>query len=224
MVKVLVMLLALIVLLFITGCAETHPTPTTAIGTLQEVEIRDYEGERLSSVDDFRENSIKGPQYIDIDSYSLKIKGLVSEEKEYSYEDIINNYTSYSKVVSLNCVEGWSVKILWEGLLVRDLLDEMEISPEANTVIFYAYDGYSSAYPLEYFYDNDIILAYKQNNATLMPERGFPFQLVAESKWGYKWVKWVTEIEISDDPEYRGYWESRGYAKEGNLDESFFKR
>jgi DMSO/TMAO reductase YedYZ molybdopterin-dependent catalytic subunit len=57
---------------------------------------------------------------------------------------------------------------------------------------------------------------------TLPPERGFPFQLVAESKWGYKWIKWVTEIELTDDAGYRGYWESRGYSNIGDLDKEFF--
>jgi DMSO/TMAO reductase YedYZ molybdopterin-dependent catalytic subunit len=52
-------------------------------------------------------------------------------------------------------------------------------------------------------------------------ERGFPFAVVAESKWGYKWIKWVTSIELSNDTSYRGYWESNGYSKEGNLNESF---
>ena len=44
-----------------------------------------------------------------------------------------------------------------------------------------------------------IIVAYKMNGVELPPKRGFPFQLVAESKWGYKWIKWITSIEVSDD-------------------------
>jgi DMSO/TMAO reductase YedYZ molybdopterin-dependent catalytic subunit len=44
---------------------------------------------------------------------------------------------------------------------------------------------------------------------------------VAESKWGYKWIKWVTEIELSDDTSYRGYWEERGYSNNGDLGGSF---
>jgi DMSO/TMAO reductase YedYZ molybdopterin-dependent catalytic subunit len=93
--------------------------------------------------------------------------------------------------------------------------------PEAKTVIFHAYDGYTTSFPIEYFEDNDILMAYKMNDITIPPERGFPFQLVAESKWGYKWIKWITQIELSDDTNYRGYWESRGYADEGDLDKSF---
>jgi DMSO/TMAO reductase YedYZ molybdopterin-dependent catalytic subunit len=135
---------------------------------------------------------------------------------------VINNHQSYKKVVTLNCVEGWSVTILWEGLLIKDLIQETEVSPEANTVIFYAYDGYSTSLPLEYILENDIIIAYKMNNVTLPPERGYPFQLVAESKWGYKWIKWITEIKLSNNPEYEGFWESRGYSNIGNLGEPFY--
>ena len=43
---------------------------------LQTVEVREYEGKNLSSVNDFRENSIKGPQYVDIATYQLEVTGL----------------------------------------------------------------------------------------------------------------------------------------------------
>ena len=44
-------------------------------------------------------------------------------------------------------VEGWSVDILWEGLLVRDLFNEAGVKPEANTVVVYAVDGYRPPSP-----------------------------------------------------------------------------
>jgi len=122
----------------------------------------------------------------------------------------------------LDCVEGWSVKILWEGFLIKDLLSDVRPDPSAKIIIFKAYDGYTTSFPINYTTDNNILLAYKMNNATLPPERGFPFQLVAESKWGYKWIKWVTEIELSDNLNYKGYWENRGYSNSGDLNESFF--
>ena len=105
--------------------------------------------------------------------------------------------------------------------MLRDLFDEVEPTDRAKTVILRAADGYSTSFPLEYFYDNDILMAYKMNDAVLPPERGFPFQLVAESKWGYKWIKWISEIEFSDDENYQGFWEKRGYSDTGDLDNSF---
>jgi DMSO/TMAO reductase YedYZ molybdopterin-dependent catalytic subunit len=201
--------------IFLLGCAKQP-------ASLGPVEIRNYEGKDLSSVNDFRENSIKGPQHIDIKNYALKVSGLVERPTAYSYDQAISGYNSYKQVVTLNCVEGWSVNILWEGMLVKDLIEAAKPSAKANTVIFHAYDGYTTSFPLSYLMDNDILMAYKMNGLPLLPERGFPFQLVAQSKWGYKWIKWITEIELSDNPGYKGYWEQRGYSDSGDLNKDFF--
>jgi DMSO/TMAO reductase YedYZ molybdopterin-dependent catalytic subunit len=188
---------------------------------LKPVEVREYQGQKLSSIDDFRENSIKGPQYVDIKTYRLKITGLVKKPMSYTYDEVIKNFAHASKVVTLNCVEGWSVTILWEGVRLRELIEKAEPLPSARVIIFHAHEGYSTSFPLDYVMKNDILMAYRMNDATIPPERGFPFMLVAESKWGYKWIKWITEIELSDKVNYRGYWESRGYSNQGNLDEKF---
>ena len=184
---------------------------------LEGAEVREYEGKDLSSINDFYENSIQGPQYIDIKTYRLAITGLVNNQSEYTYDNVISDNQHYKKVVTLHCIMGWSVKIFWEGVLVEDLIQEVGVNPAATTVIFYAYDGYSTALPLDYIIDRKIMIAYKMNNLTLPPERGFPFQLVAENKYGYKWIKWIKEIELSDNEDYLGYWESRGYSNAANL-------
>jgi len=101
--------------------------------------------------------------------------------------------------------------------LLKDLLNEAEIDPQAVVVIFYAHDGYSTSLSLDCILDNDILMAYKMNGKVLPPERGFPFQLVAESKYGYKWIKWITEIELSDNVNCKGFWESRGFSNDGDL-------
>ena len=217
-------LIALATLLFLPGClAAPRPDgPVTGGGgpaQLDRVEVREYEGLDLSSIDDFRENSIAGPQQVERDSYRLGISGLVDTPGNLSYEEVLAE-RSYRKLVTLDCVEGWSVDILWEGVLVRDLIQSTGPRPPADTVVFRAQDGYSTSLPLDYLLENEILLAYSMNGVELPPERGFPFQLVAEDKWGYKWIKWVTEIELTDDPTYRGYWESRGYSNSGDRDKS----
>jgi DMSO/TMAO reductase YedYZ molybdopterin-dependent catalytic subunit len=201
-------------LLLLAGCLSGGESEN--IRQLQAAEVRGYQGENLSSIGDFRENSIKGPQFVDISSYRLMVSGMVENPLSYSYSEVLSE-RKYSKVVTLHCVEGWSVRILWEGVLLKDLLKDAGIRPEADTVIFRAYDGYTTSLPLDYIINNNIMIAYKMNNVTLPPERGFPFQLVAEDKWGYKWIKWITDIEISDDSAYRGYWERRGYSNIGDL-------
>jgi DMSO/TMAO reductase YedYZ molybdopterin-dependent catalytic subunit len=213
---------SLIVIFFFSSFVKIFATTSSDLAALESVQITEYEGQDLSSINAFRENSIKGPQHINIENYSLTIGGLVNNNKSFSYDEIVNNYTSYKKVVTLNCVEGWRATILWEGIMIKDLIADLGVDSNANTVIFRAHDGYSTSLPLEYIIDNNILIAYKMNNVTLPPERGFPFQLVTESKWGYKWIKWITEIYLSSNDEYRGFWESAGYSIDGDLNKSYF--
>jgi DMSO/TMAO reductase YedYZ molybdopterin-dependent catalytic subunit len=201
----------------------SRPTPPTGIpNALPAVEVRAYQGNDLSSINDFRENSIKGPQHVNISDYHLVVTGLTNKTDVYTYEEILTKFPNYTKVVTLFCVEGWDATILWEGVLVRDLILEAGIDPRADTVIFTAHDGYTTSFPLDYLMKNEIIMAYKMNDVTLPAERGYPFQLVAQDKWGYKWIKWIEKIQITDDPQYRGYWEQRGYSNTGDLEKNFF--
>ena len=180
-------------------------------------EVRDYQGENLASIGDVRENAIKGTQNINVSTYQLEITGLVNKTIDYTYDQVTNSFQKYQKIVTLYCVEGWSAKILWEGILVDDLIKEAGVNSSSVGAIFYASDGYSTELPLDYITSHNIIIAYKMNGLVIPPERGFPFQLVSESQYGYKWIKWITRIELTDNPDYLGYWESRGYPNNATL-------
>lgn len=217
--KIAVSIILLIsMLLFLSSCTS-NPT----MRNLQSVEVDDYKGPKFDDLSAFRDNSIKGPQYVDTENYMLEVLGLVETPLSLSYDEVLA-YQSYTKPVILHCVEGWDASVLWEGVLLKDIFADAVIADGANTVIFYAYDNYSSSLPLDYIIENNIMIAYKINNQTLPPENGFPFQLVAEDKWGYKWVKWITRIELSNDPEYKGYWERVGYNNNGDFSGPKFER
>jgi DMSO/TMAO reductase YedYZ molybdopterin-dependent catalytic subunit len=227
--RLLVPLLAVAATLIVAACSRgASPAADGPGGTgeppkhLGTVEISEYQGQRLDPISDFRENSINGPQDVDRVAYRLSVDGAVSTPATYTYDEVLTQETTHTKVVQIDCVEGWSVKVLWQGVLLSDLIARSSPKPGAVTVIFHAADGYTTSLPLSYVRDRRILLAYGMNGIEIPPERGFPFMVVAEDKWGYKWCKWVTEIELSDDALYRGYWESRGYARGGDLAKPFF--
>jgi DMSO/TMAO reductase YedYZ molybdopterin-dependent catalytic subunit len=184
---------------------------------LYPAEVRNYRGENLSSIADVQINAIKGVQTLNQSSYRLTVTGLVDRPLQLTYDQVLSDYQNYQKVVNIYCVEGWQATILWEGVLVTDLLAQAGVNQTAKVVIFHASDGYTTALPLDYLYSRNILLAYKMNNLTIPVERGFPFELVAESQYGYKWIKWLTGIEVSDNADYLGYWESRGYPNNATL-------
>jgi DMSO/TMAO reductase YedYZ molybdopterin-dependent catalytic subunit len=190
---------------------------------VQGTELREYNGETLESVRKFEENSIRGPQYVDISKYRLKISGLVDRPAELTYDEVLA-LPSRLEVVTTHCVEGWEVKTLWEGVPLTGLFAQAGVKPEATTVIFKCFDGYSTSLTTDYIKAKNVVLAYKVNGIPLPPDRGYPFAVVAEDKWGYKSARWVTSIELSTNAGFRGYWERRGYNNNGDLKGSMFER
>jgi DMSO/TMAO reductase YedYZ molybdopterin-dependent catalytic subunit len=180
-----------------------------------EQEIREYEGKRLDPFDRKYDNSIKGPQQVDIKKYRLEVTGLVEKPQSLTYQEVLA-LPNVKRAITLYCVEGWDEHLLFEGVRLADILALAKPKKGVRTVIFYAVDGYSSSLNYDYVTRLDIMLAATINGKVLDAMRGFPFQVVAESKLGYKWVKWVTRIELSKDP-YKGYWERRGYDNEADV-------
>ncbi|SHE60425.1 molybdopterin-dependent oxidoreductase [Alkalibacter saccharofermentans] len=207
-------------LLFL-GCTESLGTDGQSSATVsryRESEIREYQGANLDPAIGPNDNSIIGVQYVDIDEYNLEISGLVNNPIKLKYSEVLE-LDSYERLITLYCVVGWDATILWKGVLLEDIMNLAGIKPEANTVIFHAVDEYTTSLPLDQILQNDLILAYSSNGLDLPPELGYPFMVVAEDKLGYKWARWVTKIELSDDPEYLGYWESRGYSNEADVED-----
>lgn len=221
--KLLALLLPVILLTACTappGDSTSKPDAVTSatMERYREGELREYNGTKLDPAVGPRDNSIKGIQQVDISSYQLIVDGLVDTPSTYTYEQV-KALPGEQRFVTIYCVEGWDATILWKGVTLKSLFEAAGVQPEANTVIFHAVDGYTTSLPLQEILDNDLVLAYDANGIALPPEMGYPFILVAQDKWGYKWARWVSRIELSPDASYQGYWETRGYSNEGSLNE-----
>ena len=197
------------------SACKRAPAKTPGTG---EVEATEFQGTKLTPISKQNNNALAGTQVIDRDTYILTVDGLVDKPLSLSYADL-QAYGQQSWLMDLNCVEGWSFTAKWTGPELEAMFSDAGVKPEAKIVIFHTKDvpqGYSSL-DLSYIRDNNIIIALKLNDITLPEDRGFPFQVVAKSKYGYKWAKWVTRIELSSDTNFRGFWESRGYNNAGDF-------
>lgn len=194
---------------------ELLGVPTTPV---PEEEATEFQGTALTPISQQGNASLAGVHYIDKDSYRLTVDGLVDQPLSLSYADL-QSYPQGSWLMDLNCVDGWYFTAKWTGPKLDDIFNDARVKTEAKIAIFYTVDvpiGYTSL-DLDYIRDNDIIIALKINDITLPPERGFPFQVVAKSKFGYKWAKWVTRIELSSDTDFLGYWENQGYSNDADI-------
>jgi DMSO/TMAO reductase YedYZ molybdopterin-dependent catalytic subunit len=201
------------------GCGGGGPTASSATtATLfRPGEATEFQGTPLTPLSKQGNNALEGTQVIDKDTYRLVVDGLVDRPRSLAYADL-QAYEQESWLMDLNCVEGWSFTAKWTGPSLSAILADAQVKPEAVIAIFYTADDPTSGYTsldLQYVRDNGVLLGLKINDVTLPSERGFPFQVVAKDKYGYKWAKWVTRIELSANADFRGYWESRGYNNNG---------
>ncbi|MCX5866323.1 MAG: molybdopterin-dependent oxidoreductase, partial [Proteobacteria bacterium] len=136
-----ILFLAILGMVFINRCSSPD----------EPREIREYQGQQLDSINDLRENSIKGAQNVGLETYSLSVTGLVSQPRSYTYDEALDQFPHLKKVASLNCVEGWTATLLFEGIPFRDLLEKSAPLPDARIVIFHSVDGFTTSLPLDYF-------------------------------------------------------------------------
>jgi DMSO/TMAO reductase YedYZ molybdopterin-dependent catalytic subunit len=194
------------------------PAVTTGNPAPTETEATEFQGVKLTPISEQRNNALSGTQHIDRATYKLTVDGLVDKPLSLSYNDLLA-YPLISKLMDLDCVEGWNFTAKWTGPALMDIFKDAKVKPEALIVIFHTADvpdGYSSL-TLSYINEKNIIIGMKLNDVTLPDDRGFPFQVVAESKFGYKWSKWVTRIELSSNTDFRGYWEGYGYNNDADI-------
>lgn len=119
------------------------------------------------------------------------------------------------ETVDFHCVEGWTVDgVRWGGVAPARLLEKAGVKPEGRFAVFHAYGGaYLSSVPLDLVTAPQTLLADTLNGAPLPAKHGGPVRLVVPVQLGYKSVKWVERIEITDAAR-AGYWEKRGYPED----------
>jgi DMSO/TMAO reductase YedYZ molybdopterin-dependent catalytic subunit len=104
----------------------------------------------------------------------------------------------------------------WTGVRLIDIFALVEPTDAAVDIKFGDETQYSSSIPISEVARDDMILAIYADGELLNREQGAPFRVVLPCYWGYKWVKYVSYIEITDF-DHLGYWESHGYPDDGRI-------
>jgi DMSO/TMAO reductase YedYZ molybdopterin-dependent catalytic subunit len=103
-------------------------------------------------------------------------------------------------------------------VLLRDLLAEAGVRPEATQIVGRSVDGFTAAFPVAAGTDDrTALVALGMNGEPLPVEHGFPARLVVPGLYGYvSATKWLSEIELVTDA-FEGYWVPRGWAKKAPI-------
>jgi DMSO/TMAO reductase YedYZ molybdopterin-dependent catalytic subunit len=165
---------------------------------------------------DFPVLSVEPPPDVPAKDWVLKVDGLV--ERPLTVDRATwSGLKRLDETADFNCVTGWTLdNVRWGGVAPSVLLDQAGVRPEATHAAFHAVGHagaeYLSSLPLDLVLAPDTVLADTLDGAALPPKHGGPLRLVVPQQLGYKNVKWVVRIEITDKL-VPGYWEQRGYPE-----------
>ena len=157
------------------------------------------------------------------ESWRLKIGGMVDNPMELTFDDLLAR-PQVERYVTLSCVSnpiGGDLigNALWQGVLLRDVLEEAGVQPEATQIVSRSIDDWTAGTPTEIVMDGrDAMLAIAMNGEPLPARHGYPVRMVVPGLYGYvSATKWVTEIELTRWEDYDAYWVPRGWSKSGPI-------
>lgn len=162
---------------------------------------------------------------LDWNTHKLSIGGLVENPKEFSMDELVQSFKSYTLPVSFHCAGNrrkelnmikrstgfnWGPSAvscaIWTGIRLCDLLKlVMPNESKSKYVVFKGCDdlprghyGTSITYEQAMDPNNDILIAYEMNGEKLHPDHGFPIRVLIPGFIGGRMVKWLKEIELAE--------------------------
>ena len=147
--------------------------------------------------------------------WTVSVSGQVGSPLTLDVDDLIGRFSLEERIYRLRCVEGWSMVIPWVGFPLADLLKAAEPTSKANFVHFetlYSKEQFpahrSNAY-LPWPYEEALRMDEAMNELTLLAagmygqevtnQNGAPLRLLTPWKYGFKSIKSIVKIELTED-------------------------
>jgi DMSO/TMAO reductase YedYZ molybdopterin-dependent catalytic subunit len=180
--------------------------------------MSNFSPDALTPIEDFYivSKNILDPE-VSLGRWQLEVTGLVRQPKTWSYAQVLA-LPSETRAVTLECIAaGLGSHLMstavWKGVLLKTALDEAGgVEPAGKYIIFSSVDGYQYSLPLADLLEARTLLAWEMNGEVLPDKHGFPLRVVTPGRYGEQSPKWLTRIEVVDQPYNGGLYQSQGWA------------
>jgi DMSO/TMAO reductase YedYZ molybdopterin-dependent catalytic subunit len=159
-------------------------------------------------------------------TWSLRVFGEVEQEITWTWDEFYKLPRTKIKM-DIHCVTRWSkFDTEWEGISLRQLVDEKIISlkPSARHLMQHCEYGFTVNIPLEVALAPNFLLATHYNGEPLEPDHGYPLRGVvgnipgSDNMTPYFWKggKWIRGLEFMATDRL-GFWEQAGYHNRADV-------
>ena len=160
-----------------------------------------------------KEDPAENAHLLNTADWVIEVDGMVDAPGRYSVVDLIEGLTEEERIYRFRCVEAWSMVVPWNGFELKDILDKVGVLPDAKYVAFE-----TALRPdempgvrynvLDWPYREGLRLDEALHPLTMMAtgiygkpipnQNGAPIRLVVPWKYGFKSIKSIVRITLTD--------------------------
>ena len=129
--------------------------------------------------------------------WRLTIDGLVARPSSFSLADL-KRFPVHSQITHQACEEGWSFIAEWTGARLSDVLNVVGVQPQAKWVFFFTIDQWWDSLDIPDALHPQTFLAYGMNGQEMPLDHGAPVRLKVARQLGYKSLKYLSRITVTD--------------------------
>lgn len=138
------------------------------------------------------------------DNWKLTVDGLVAHPAEFSLTDL-KAMPQRSQITEVACEEGWSYIAQWTGTPLRDLLREVQPLPQVRFAVYFSTQpGFWNSIDIAEALHPQTLLTISMNDGDLPVGFGGPLRLRVPRQLGYKSLKYVSRITLTDSMKHFG--------------------
>jgi DMSO/TMAO reductase YedYZ molybdopterin-dependent catalytic subunit len=142
--------------------------------------------------------------------WRLSVNGMVDRPASFSLAQL-KSYPTRSQITQLACEEGWSYIAEWIGVPLSHVLGMVGIHPQARYVVYFSIDrNWWESIDMADALHPQTFLAYGMNGDELPVGNGGPLRMRLPRQLGYKSVKFITKVTVTDS--LKGFGKGLGSA------------
>jgi len=144
-------------------------------------------------------NEFKRLQEASFVDWRLTVDGMVASPTSFSVAEI-KSFPTSSHITMIGCEEGWTYIAEWTGVPLSHILDRVGALPQARYVVYRSFqpDWWESIDMADALHPQTVI-AHRMNGADLPVPFGGPLRMRVPRQLGYKSVKYITHLTLTDN-------------------------